>query len=66
MDSAKNCAATVHQWLKESGLLNDHPNAGTLQVALTDAFNPFLKTVEEMLELRIHHFETRVVQGLNQ
>jgi glutamate racemase len=64
VDSARNCALAVHQWLNESGLRNDHLHAGTLQVALTDAFNPFLKTVEEILELRIHHFETRVVQGL--
>ncbi|HEY0790928.1 MAG TPA: glutamate racemase [Chthoniobacterales bacterium] len=64
VDSAGNCAAAVHQWLNESGLRNNLVQGGTLQVALTDAFNPFLKTVEKMLALRIHHFETRIVQGL--
>jgi glutamate racemase len=64
IDSAFNCAAAVRQVLEEKGLRNTHAVPGTLQVALTDSFNPFLKTVEAVLRLRIDQLERRVVQGV--
>jgi glutamate racemase len=64
IDSAFNCAAAVRQVLDEKGLRNTHAVPGNLQVALTDSFNPFLKTVEAVLRLRIDQLERRVVQGV--
>jgi glutamate racemase len=64
IDSAFNCAAAVRQVLEEKGLRNTHGIPGNLQVALTDSFNPFLKTVEAVLRLRIDQLERRVVQGV--
>jgi glutamate racemase len=64
IDSAFNCAAAVRQVLEGKGLRNTHADPGTLQVALTDSFNPFLKTVEAVLRLRIDQLERRVVQGV--
>ncbi|MBW0001242.1 MAG: glutamate racemase [Verrucomicrobia bacterium] len=64
IDSAFNCAAAVRQVLEEKGLRNTRATPGNLQVALTDSFNPFLKTVEAVLRLRIDQLERRVVQGV--
>jgi glutamate racemase len=64
IDSAFNCAAAVRHVLEEKGLRNTHAVPGNLQVALTDSFNPFLKTVEAVLRLRIDQLERRVVQGV--
>ena len=64
IDSAFNCAAAVRQVLEDKGLRNTQEAPGNLQVALTDSFNPFLKTVETVLRLRIDQLERRVVQGV--
>jgi glutamate racemase len=64
VDSAFNCAAAVRQALEEQALRNKRAETGRLQVALTDSCNPFLKTAEAALRLRIDHLESRVVQGV--
>ncbi len=64
VDSALNCATAVRDALERHGLRKGGEGRGTLQVALTDGFNPFLRTMEGELRLPIDHLETRVVQGV--
>ena len=64
VDSADNCALAVRDLLQATGLAAPEAQAGTLQVALTDASDRFLPVVERALGLRVGDVGLRRVQGV--
>ena len=64
VDSARHCAISVRQRLKETGLQTLQESRGRLDIALTDSSNTFLSTAEKVLNLEIDTIETRVVHGV--
>jgi glutamate racemase len=63
VDSAHNCALAVNDILHERGLAAPELQLGSLQVALTDATEGFLRVAEEALELEIGDVKLRAVQA---
>jgi glutamate racemase len=62
VDSAQNCALAVDEILKTRSLAAPPRQLGSLQVALTDATEGFLRVAEEALELEIGDVQLRAVQ----
>lgn len=62
VDSAQNCAMAVDQLLQTHGLRAPARQLGSLQVALTDSTEGFLRVAEEALELEIGDVQLRAVQ----
>lgn len=62
VDSAQNCALAVDEILKSRQLAAPPRQLGSLQVALTDATEGFLRVAEEALELEIGDVQLRAVQ----
>jgi glutamate racemase len=63
VDSAQNCALAVQAILKAQSLAAPPLQLGSLQVALTDATEGFLRVAEEALELEIGDVQLRTVQS---
>ncbi|MDD5199565.1 MAG: glutamate racemase [Terrimicrobiaceae bacterium] len=63
VDSAHNCALAVNEILKSQSLAAPERQLGSLQVALTDASEGFLRVAEEALELEIGDIQLRAVQA---
>jgi glutamate racemase len=63
VDSAQNCALAVRNILEAQGLAAPPRQLGSLQVALTDATEGFLRVAEEALELEIGDVKLRAVQA---
>jgi glutamate racemase len=61
VDSARNCAVAVQQLLSQQSIQSGTPGGGSLQVALTDAPDNFLRVAREALELEIGEIEVREV-----
>jgi glutamate racemase len=57
VDSAQNCAAAVQQLLDRESIRAKPPEAGGLQVTLTDAPDNFLRVARETLQLEIGEVE---------
>ena len=62
VDSAHNCAMAVRDLLAASGLAAPESNPGSLQVALTDASDGFLRVAERALGLQVGDVRLRRVQ----
>ena len=62
VDSAHNCAAAVRDLLAASALAAPESNPGSLQVALTDASDGFLRVAEHALGLQVGDVRLRRVQ----
>lgn len=62
VDSAHNCAAAVRDLLADGGLAAPDSNPGSLQVALTDASDGFLRVAERALGLQVGDVRLRRVQ----
>ena len=62
VDSAHNCAAAVRDLLAASALAAPESNPGSLQVALTDASDGFLRVAERALGLQVGDVRLRRVQ----
>ena len=62
VDSAHNCAAAVRDLLAGLGLAAPESNPGSLQVALTDASDGFLRVAERALGLQVGDVRLRRVQ----
>lgn len=62
VDSAHNCALAVNDLLHQHGLAASPRQIGSLQVALTDATEGFLRVAEEALDLTIGDVQVRAVQ----
>ncbi len=63
VDSAHNCALAVNDILQSQSLAAPRLQLGSLQVALTDATEGFLRVAEEALELEIGDVKLRAVQA---
>ena len=63
VDSAQNCALAVEEILKSRALAAPPRQLGSLEVALTDATEGFLRVAEEALELEIGDVQLRAVQS---
>jgi len=63
VDSAQNCALAVDEILKSRELAAPPRQLGSLQVALTDSTEGFLRVAEEALELEIGDVQLRAVQA---
>jgi len=61
VDSAKNCAIAVQQLLDRQSLRATTENSGSLEVALTDAPDNFLRVARDALELEIAEVQLREV-----
>jgi glutamate racemase len=61
VDSARNCAAAVQQLLDRESLRASSGNHGSLEVALTDAPDNFLRVAKEALQLDIGEVQLREV-----
>ena len=61
VDSAQNCAAAVQELLDQQGLLAPSRNSASLEVALTDAPDNFLRVARQALELEIGEVQLRDV-----
>jgi glutamate racemase len=61
VDSAHNCAAAVHELLNHQGLHAAPRNSASLEIALTDAPDSFLRVAREALELEIGEVQLRDV-----
>ena len=61
VDSARNCAAAVQLLLRRESLAAKPSDTGSLQVALTDAPDNFLRVAKEALQLDIGEVEVREV-----
>jgi glutamate racemase len=61
VDSARNCAAAVQRLLRRESLAAKSSDTGSLQVALTDAPDNFLRVAKEALQLDIGEVEVREV-----
>jgi glutamate racemase len=57
VDSARNCAAAVQRLLRRESLAAKSSDTGSLQVALTDAPDNFLRVAKEALQLDIGEVE---------
>jgi glutamate racemase len=62
VDSAQNCAMAVREILRSQSLAAPPRQLGSLDVALTDATEGFLRVAEEALELEIGDVKLRAVQ----
>lgn len=62
VDSAANCASAVKTLLQENQLAAPDHNPGSLQVALTDRSDGFLRVAQEALGLQIGELRLRNVQ----
>ncbi len=62
VDSAHNCALAVRNLLAGAGLAAPESNPGSLQVALTDASDGFLRVAERALHLQVGDVRLRRVQ----
>ncbi|MGH8046354.1 MAG: hypothetical protein ACREKL_03840, partial [Chthoniobacterales bacterium] len=60
---AQNCALAVDEILKTNSLAAPPRQLGSLEVALTDATEGFLRVAEEALELEIGDVQLRAVQS---
>ncbi len=63
VDSAHNCALAVEDILRVRGLAAPARQVGSLDVALTDATEGFLRVAEQALELQIGDVKLRAVQA---
>lgn len=63
VDSAHNCALAVEETLGARGLAAPRRQVGSLDVALTDATEGFLRVAEEALDLQIGDVKLRAVQA---
>lgn len=63
VDSAHNCALAVEETLGARGLAAPERQVGSLDVALTDATEGFLRVAEEALALQIGDVKLRAVQA---
>lgn len=63
VDSAQNCAAAVRDTLNARALSAPGRQIGSLDVALTDATEGFLRVAEQALELQIGDVKLRAVQA---
>jgi glutamate racemase len=63
VDSAHNCALAVHDILETQALSAPPRQLGSLDVALTDATEGFLRVAEAALELEIGDVQLRAVQA---
>jgi glutamate racemase len=61
VDSAQNCAHAVRELLLRENLRAPEMNAGTLQVALTDPPDSFLRVAREALQLDVGEVQLREV-----
>ena len=61
VDSAKNCAIAVQQLLDRQSLRATTENSGSLEVALTDAPDNFLRVARDALQLEIGEVQLREV-----
>jgi glutamate racemase len=61
VDSAQNCANAVRELLTRENLRAPEMNAGTLQVALTDQPDSFLRVAREALQLDVGEVQLREV-----
>jgi glutamate racemase len=61
VDSAQNCAKAVRDLLIRENLRAPETNAGTLQVALTDPPDNFLRVAREALQLEVGEVQLRDV-----
>jgi glutamate racemase len=61
VDSARNCALAVQQLLNQHAIQSNTKGAGSLDVALTDVPDNFLRVAREALELEIGEVEVREV-----
>lgn len=61
VDSAENCANAVHELLIRENLRAPETNAGSLQVALTDPPDSFLRIAREALQLDVGEVQLRDV-----
>jgi glutamate racemase len=61
VDSAHNCAAAVQELLDQQGLHAPPRNSASLEIALTDAPDNFLRVAREALELEIGEVQLRDV-----
>jgi glutamate racemase len=61
VDSARNCAVAVQLLLRRESLAAKSSDTGSLQVALTDAPDNFLRVAKEALQLDIGEVEVREV-----
>ncbi len=61
VDSAKNCAIAVQQLLDRQSLRATAENSGSLEVALTDAPDNFLRVARDALQLEIAEVQLREV-----
>lgn len=61
VDSAENCAKAVRELLVRENLSAPETNAGTLQVALTDRPDSFLRVAREALQLDVGEVQLREV-----
>ena len=61
VDSAKNCAIAVQQLLDRHSLRATAGNSGSLEVALTDAPDNFLRVARDALQLEIAEVQLREV-----
>lgn len=63
VDSAQNCALAVQGILQGGGLIAPEDEPGSLQVALTDASDSFLRVAEQALDLQVGDVQLRHVNG---
>jgi glutamate racemase len=61
VDSAQNCASAVRELLLRENLCAAGPDAGRLQVALTDQPDNFLRVAREALQLDVGEVQVREV-----
>ncbi len=61
VDSAQNCAVSVRELLLREDLCAPETNAGSLQVALTDPPDNFLRVAREALQLEVGEVQLREV-----
>ena len=61
VDSAENCATAVRELLIRENLCAPETNGGTLQVALTDPPDNFLRVAREALQLEVGEVQLRDV-----
>ena len=62
VDSAQNCALATRDLLRDTALSAPDERTGTLQVALTDASDGFLRVAEHALALDVGDVQVRRVQ----
>ena len=61
VDSAQNCALAVHDLLQRESLLAPENQRGSLQVALTDPPDAFLRVAKEALNLDVGEVQVRAL-----